>query len=667
MDDIAYLERFLPTLRSWQEAIYTPEALRDWFGPLQRPLTLLSLQFDRWLWGGAAVQGFHVTQAAWYGTVVAAFTALAAALLRGLAPQLPAARARAATWIAGLLFAIHPTHVEPAAWISTRADVLFALFLLLGLLSAIRALESHRPGRTWLWGAAAAGCGVLSVQAKETGYALFLLVPALLALWPQPWRWQRQALPLLAPAAAALLVCLLLRQETPARPWRDDAVASWLSALGWGLTSSVLPLSPRLLYDPPPHWLWGVLGLAGGAAWLVHSVHRLRRGQRLPFYVFLFTLATLAPTWMIAWKRIMAAIVSDRYLMLPVGGVLLLAALPLSAPRWQARAAAAAWAALFLVLGGRYALAWHGPPQALAVWTVEHAPLSVTARTCSVLRALRADDIQTARALFDVAPPPREQQDEEGNYDALRATILFFEGNWGDAVEAARRSAERDRDNPRRWQELGFMLYEAFREAVDEPQDGQVLPRLLGDARNALTLAVRFDPRAYYAWETLGRTLASMGDMDGARQAFQKVTEIAPGTEVAAFAVIRSRLLPDPATFQWEELERIQLRLASDEAPAARWSSLGTLLYEYSLDVAYAAPGGGAPSLLLQEAQECLEQALARQPELAAAHLKLGLVRATLGDLDGARRSFEQVLARSPGSLSARYAQLNLRRLEEQG
>jgi len=42
-------------------------------------------------------------------------------------------------FLTGLLFGIHPTRVESAAWVTERKDVLFALFYLLGLLSYLRA------------------------------------------------------------------------------------------------------------------------------------------------------------------------------------------------------------------------------------------------------------------------------------------------------------------------------------------------------------------------------------------------------------------------------------------------------------------------------------------------------------------------------------------------
>ena len=39
---------------------------------------------------------------------------------------------------AGLLFGLHPLHVESVAWVSERKDLLAAFFYLLGVLSYLR-------------------------------------------------------------------------------------------------------------------------------------------------------------------------------------------------------------------------------------------------------------------------------------------------------------------------------------------------------------------------------------------------------------------------------------------------------------------------------------------------------------------------------------------------
>lgn len=47
--------------------------------------------------------------------------------------------------VTGLLFGLHPLHVESVAWVTERKDVLYALFYLLGILSYIRYVSTSSP------------------------------------------------------------------------------------------------------------------------------------------------------------------------------------------------------------------------------------------------------------------------------------------------------------------------------------------------------------------------------------------------------------------------------------------------------------------------------------------------------------------------------------------
>ncbi|MBM3855149.1 MAG: hypothetical protein FJ399_18680, partial [Verrucomicrobia bacterium] len=116
-DDFVYVARFreLP----WADA--PGLFLRDWSGgvwgqPLKelRPFAALSLMIDGRLWGG------HV---AGYRIVNLALHLAATALVVRLAWRFAAGRAQAAL-VAGLVFAVHPAHVEAVTWITGRPDLL---------------------------------------------------------------------------------------------------------------------------------------------------------------------------------------------------------------------------------------------------------------------------------------------------------------------------------------------------------------------------------------------------------------------------------------------------------------------------------------------------------------------------------------------------------------
>lgn len=86
-----------------------------------RPLNRLTLYFEYLLWGTHPV-GYHVTN------VLLHILCSCLALL--IAERLCS---KSAGLACGLLFAVHPLHVEAVAWIGARADLLCCLFLLCGL------------------------------------------------------------------------------------------------------------------------------------------------------------------------------------------------------------------------------------------------------------------------------------------------------------------------------------------------------------------------------------------------------------------------------------------------------------------------------------------------------------------------------------------------------
>jgi len=110
------------------------------------PLTWLTLGGDRFLWGKRPM-GFHATNIFLHGlntVLVTILTALLIGAAKNTIPRKEEGRglsengimmAAAAT---GILFGVHPIHVESVAWISERKDVLCAFFFLAGILTYVR-------------------------------------------------------------------------------------------------------------------------------------------------------------------------------------------------------------------------------------------------------------------------------------------------------------------------------------------------------------------------------------------------------------------------------------------------------------------------------------------------------------------------------------------------
>ncbi len=125
-------------------------ALFDFYASNWHPLTWLSHAFDYALWG-LNPTGHHLTSIVFHSLNTFLVTLLSIQLLRaykGGAPVTsgPASLSRkaivAAGIVAGLLFAVHPIHVESVAWVSERKDVLCAFFYLLSIMAYIQYASS---------------------------------------------------------------------------------------------------------------------------------------------------------------------------------------------------------------------------------------------------------------------------------------------------------------------------------------------------------------------------------------------------------------------------------------------------------------------------------------------------------------------------------------------
>jgi protein O-mannosyl-transferase len=130
-------------------------------GGLYRPLTILSYALD-WRFAGGKPWLFHLMNSLWHGL---AAVLVVIVVMRWL-PE-PAALA------AGLVFALHPVHVEAVASVVGRAELLAAV----GLLGAV---VTARRG----WWPAAVACAAVAMFSKEHGVVAGLLI--LIDDWLRP-------------------------------------------------------------------------------------------------------------------------------------------------------------------------------------------------------------------------------------------------------------------------------------------------------------------------------------------------------------------------------------------------------------------------------------------------------------------------------------------------
>ncbi|MBI4419531.1 MAG: hypothetical protein HY560_01790 [Gemmatimonadetes bacterium] len=181
-------------------------ALQAWFLPywpppfdqngLWRPLTILSYGVD-WTLGGGKPWIFHATNVALHTLA----TALATGVVLAWLPPLGAL-------IAGLLFAVHPVHVEAVSNVVGRAELLAACGLLAAVLCARRYRQAGNPAAARWWLAAALGGLALALFSKEVA----AVTVAVIALdhWLDPTPAHRSASQLYVGAGAITLAWFFL-------------------------------------------------------------------------------------------------------------------------------------------------------------------------------------------------------------------------------------------------------------------------------------------------------------------------------------------------------------------------------------------------------------------------------------------------------------------------
>ncbi len=287
-------------------------------GGMYRPFTVSTYALD---WKVGWVPWFHAVNLLWHA---GASVAVAAVARRWAGDT--------AALAAGLIFAVHPVHVEAVANIAGRAELMAALFAVLAVYAAL--------GRDHIWWSALAGA--LALLCKENG----AVVPGLIV-----WGWvvglarpprRRMALYiaswLAVGAAYAVVRWYVLRpyagvynvaaQFVGASPWavRLTAVATFADFA----RLLVFPLTLRVDYSPAERTLVTslldgrfLLGLLCLGVWAALLVLAWRRGRRLEAFGLGWIGLALLPVANLLYPA--GVLVAERTLYLPSVGLALAA------------------------------------------------------------------------------------------------------------------------------------------------------------------------------------------------------------------------------------------------------------------------------------------------------------------------------------------------------
>ena len=367
-----------------------------------RPLLILSFAVD-WQVSHGSASWLHASNVAWH----AGATGLLVLVLAAYVPP-------AAALAGGVLFAVHPVHVEAVANLVGRAELMAAVFLFLALLLARRVRSSVSERRPAWW----------------TEIGLLLSVAAALLCKEH------------AAVAVALLALddLALGGRGRHLPWRDYGAVVLLT-VGWFLVRRPIDAGASFAMVAPTFF---GLGTAGRLSTMLPVVLVLIRLLVWPFDLYpdygpqlvprlehfgplaaagLLVLLACAALAVVAWRRNRAlaaglcligvawlptsnlffatgVVIAERTLYLASAGAVLCAAALLAwlAERWSWQRAAAVAAVIGLAFGARTVTqipVWHSNRD-LILWALRAHPESYREHLAAARALVRLGDVPSA-------------------------------------------------------------------------------------------------------------------------------------------------------------------------------------------------------------------------------------------------------------------------------
>ena len=530
-------------------------------------------------------------------------------------------------WIAAALFAVHPTHVEPVAWVIARKDLLATLLSFASILAWIRFTETSRKA-SYLQ---SLGFYVASMLCKSTAVTL---APIFLVLeW---WKKGRitgidllRVAPFFAVGTWITLADLAFYQSRDASSFSHTffestliaARAFWfyLGKLFW--PGELAVIYPRWEIDVTDPLAWGyvVAGLALAAAlWFFRS--RIGRG---PLAGALFYVITLLPVLgFVGYSYMQFSFVADRYQYLSgVGPIVILAAVAVTFVNRLPRAVkigAATSTGLALVLLGF--LTWK---------QAEHyeSELTLFRHIVSLNPEAYAGYANLAKGYLDAG------SNEEAREAALAAVEL--EPTHGDAhinlAVAYGRLGQHDDAETHYRRALEILPY--HREALNGLSEILIIKKRYKEARRVLSVTLEGLPNYAPAYAELGDVLLAMKKYDEAIETLERAISL--GLRPIKESKIRVSLGRALEVKERPEEARAQYQTALGINPD-HWGAVSFLTKMLFEEKSY------------EEAEGRLRDFIQRKPNDIEAHYNLGVVLGHAGQFEESRRNFNLVLAINP-------------------
>jgi len=507
-----------PALRHWRSALqYFQQDVWAGLGrgtaTFYRPLFMLWLRLNHALFG--------LQPAGWHAAAVV-LHAIASVLVCRLAAHLT--RNRAAACAVGVLFALHPVHVESVAWVSGATDSLLTICVCGTTVCYLNFIGNGK--RRWLAASVVLAC--LALLTKETAVMLPLLLAASLACVEGDWRRVAKSKSLLIFVALAVAY-LPIRAAAlhGAQPFANMTVGqmmlTWPVVSVFYLRELLLPWRLSFYHDVfaahgvSQPLLIGALALLVAMAALFWWWARRSSRHGLIVTALVWLVLPLLPVFNL---RVMTPgqLVADRYLYLPSAGfclLLVVVALELleryrSERAWRLGSTlvvAASLVYVFVVFTNQTAWA---SEVLLYKNAVEMAPRNATAaRNLGVAYVDKGDLDQGIRWLERSSQLDPESPDTQ----FALSQAFYLKGDFSAACQYIRRALQRD---PQRAQ--GWLL--ASQIALDS-----------GNSEGALAAAQRAQqlwPQGEGYQTILGLVQLHRGDRKSAEEAFRRELALHP-------------------------------------------------------------------------------------------------------------------------------------------
>lgn len=318
------------------------------------PIVWFTFAVDHAIWGLDPF-GYHLT-----ALLIHVMNTFLVVLLTGMlgaargqpSPDPPSAKGResvvmTAAVITGVLFGLHPIHVESVAWISERKDLLYSLFFLLSVMAYVRYTASpggedpgtgRDPFYRSRWYLLSLALFVLSLASKPMAVTLPLVIMILdwyplgmITSFRSLRRSFREKLPFIALSLIVTIATLFAQQTAAMLPaLKDVPAASRVLVAFWALImylwKMLVPLELIPLYPYPKsvafwsgEYLLPVLLVAGVTAACVAAARR----RKIFLSCWAYYVITLLPV--LGLLQVGSHSMADRFTYLPSLGPFILA------------------------------------------------------------------------------------------------------------------------------------------------------------------------------------------------------------------------------------------------------------------------------------------------------------------------------------------------------